>query len=274
LTAWDLDDLPAVVEAGGVRGYPALVDAGSSTSVKVFATEEEAATAHPRGVLRLLALTVPNPVSYVRDHLTGAEKLALAASPYPSTAALWDDALLATLADAARGRAPRDRAAFEALRTEVSAGLVDALFATVALMAKVLTAAREVDKAISSASSLAFMAPLTDARSQLASLVHPGFAGIAGVAHLRRLPIYLAGILHRVARLPENPGRDRAWQTEVEQATTLYLDHQGKLPLTADTPARLAEVRWMLEELRLSLFAQHLGAAGPVSVPRIRKALG
>ena len=273
LTAWSLEELPSVVEAGGVRGYPALVDAGSSVNVKVFATEEEAATAHPRGVLRLLALTVPNPVTYVRDHLTGAEKLALAASPYPSTAALWDDALLATLAAAAGDRAPRDRAAFEALRSEVSAGLVDALFDTVALMAKVLTAAREVDKAISSASSLAFMAPLTDARSQLAGLVHPGFAGIAGVAHLRRIPTYLAGILHRVARLPENPGRDRAWQTEVEQATTLYLDHQGKLPLTADTPARLADVRWMLEELRLSLFAQHLGAAGPVSVQRIRKAL-
>ncbi len=81
------------------------------------------------------------------------------------------------------------------------------------------------------------------------------------------------GILHRVARLADNPGRDRTWQTEVEQATTLYLDAGGTLPLAADTPARLAEVRWMLEELRLSLFAQHLGAAGPVSVQRIRKAL-
>jgi ATP-dependent helicase HrpA len=273
LTAWEAD-IPAVVEAGGVRGYPALVDAGTSVGVRVFATEEEAATAHPRGVLRLLALTVPTPVSYVREHLTAAEKLALAASPYPSTAALWDDALLATLAETAHGQAPRDRAAFEALRTEVSAGLVDALFDTVALIAKVLTAAREVDRAISSASSLAFMGPLTDARSQLSGLVHPGFAGIAGVARLRRVPLYLAGTLHRVTRIAENPGRDRAWQTEIEQATTLYLDHQGKLPLTADTPARLAEVRWMLEELRLSLFAQHLGAAGPVSVQRIRKALG
>ena len=274
LTTWSLDELPVVVEAGGVRGYPALVDAGSSVSVKVFATEEEASTAHERGVLRLLALTVPTPVSYVREHLTAAEKLALAASPYPSTAALWDDALLATLAEAAHGAVPRDHAAFEALRTEVSANLVDALFHTVALMAKVLTAAREVDKAISSASSLAFMGPLTDARGQLAGLVHPGFAGIAGVARLRRVPLYLAGLLHRVTRLAENPGRDRAWQTEVEQATTLYLDHQGKLPLSAETPTRLAEVRWMLEELRLSLFAQHLGAAGPVSVQRIRKALG
>jgi ATP-dependent helicase HrpA len=274
ITTWDFDPLPAVVEAGGVRGFPALVDAGTSGAVRVFATEDEATSAHPRGVLRLLALTVPNPVSYVRDHLTGPEKLALAASPYPSTAALWDDALLATLAATAGDRAPRDRAGFEALRTEVSAGLVDALFDTVALITKVLTAAREVDRAITAASSLAFMGPLTDSRGQLQALVHPGFAGLAGLAHLRRMPVYLAGIQHRVARLADNPGRDRAWQTEVEQAVNLYLDAGGSLPLTPGTPARLVAVRWMIEELRLSLFAQHLGAAGPVSVPRIRKALG
>lgn len=274
LTTWDVGTLPALVEAGGVRGYPALVDQGASVAVRVFATDDEAATAHSRGVLRLLALTVPSPVSYVRDHLTAPEKLALAASPYQSMPALWDDALLATLAAAAGDRSARDLAGFEALRAEVSAGLVDALFDTVALIAKVLTAAREVDRAISAASSLAFMGPLGDARGQLAALVHPGFAGIAGVAPLRRMPVYLAGLLHRIARLADNPGRDRAWQTDVEQAENLYLDAGGTLPLTSDTSAKLAEVRWMLEELRLSLFAQHLGAAGPVSVQRIRKALG
>jgi ATP-dependent helicase HrpA len=209
----------------------------------------------------------------VRDHLTAPEKLALAASSYPSTPALWDDALLATLAAAVGDRAPRDPVAFEALRAEVSAELVDGLFDTVALIAKVLTAAREVDRAIAAASSLAFMGPLTDARAQLQALVHPGFAGLAGMTRLRRMPVYLAGLLHRIARLADNPGRDRAWQTEVEQAQNLYLDAGGTLPLTRDTSAKLAEVRWMLEELRLSLFAQHLGAAGPVSVQRIRKAL-
>jgi ATP-dependent helicase HrpA len=273
LTTWDFDTLPAVVEAGPVRGYPALVDMKSSVGIRVFATDAEALASHPRGALRLLSLTVPSPVGYVRDHLSDAEKLALAASPYSSTPALWDDALLATLAAVTGDRAPRDKPGFDALRAEVSAGLLDGLFETVAVMAKVLTSAREVDRAIAAASSLAFMGPLTDARSQLGGLVHAGFAGIAGVARLRRMPVYLSGILHRVARLADNPGRDRTWQTEVEQATTLYLGAGGTLPLTVDTPARLAEVRWMLEELRLSLFAQHLGAAGPVSVPRIRKAL-
>src|SRR5690606_28656040 len=136
-----------------------------------------------------------------------------------------------------------------------------------------LTSAKEADKAISNASSLAFMSPLADARAQLAALVHPGFVRVTGLAQLARVPVYLAGIRHRVEKLAENPGRDRAWQTQLEEAVALYRAAGGELPLGAATPAALVPVRWMLEELRLSLFAQHLGAAGPVSVQRIRKAL-
>ena len=276
ITVWDMGEIPRVIEsstgAGTVRGYPALVDEGSTVALRVFATAAEQASAHPRGVRRLLALTVPSPLGYVNDHLTQAEKLLLVASPYPSNAALLDDALIAVLDEQLAGRAPSTKAEFEALRIEVSAGLMDALFALVAQVAKVIDAWRVADRAISGASSLAFMSPLADARSQLGALVHPGFVR-AGAAALRRLPVYLAGITHRVERLADNPGRDRQWQTEVEQAAALYLDAGGTLPLEPDTDPRLADVRWMLEELRLSLFAQHLGAAGPVSVQRIRKAL-
>ncbi|MGE3449650.1 MAG: ATP-dependent RNA helicase HrpA, partial [Microbacteriaceae bacterium] len=274
ITTWDLGDLPELVESGPVRGYPALVDQGSSAAVRVFATAAEQAREHPRGVRRLLALTIPSPLGYVNDHLTQAEKLLLAASPYPSTAALLDDALLAVLDDHLAGRAPFTAAGFEALRVEVSAGMMDELFAVVAQAAKVIDAARVADRAISGASSLAFMGPLADARAELTALVSPGFVRTTGVAQLRRLPVYLAGITHRVERLADNPGRDRQWQTEVEQATALYQDAGGTLPLPPDSEPRLVTARWMLEELRLSLFAQHLGAAGPVSVQRIRKVLG
>ncbi|MEO8528428.1 MAG: ATP-dependent RNA helicase HrpA, partial [Pseudolysinimonas sp.] len=273
LTAWDFGELATMVESGGVRGYPALVDEGRTAGIRVFATESEAQRAHPLGIRRLLALALPSPAGYVRDHLTGPEKLALAASPYPSAAALLDDALLATIADLAGDRAPRSRPDFETLRDNISSSLVDAMFDTVSLATRVLTEAREVDRAISAASSLAFLGPLGDARAQLDALVHPGFIATTGTTRLRRVPVYLAGLLHRIARLTDNPGRDRTWQTEVEQAMALYEESGGTLPLAPDTHPRLVEVRWMLEELRLSLFAQHLGAAGPVSVQRVRKAL-
>jgi ATP-dependent helicase HrpA len=281
LTSWDFDALPTKLEttiaSGSITGYPALVDQSTSVAIRVFGTAADQAREHARGVRRLIALTVPSPLSYVQDHLTVTEKLQLATSPYRSTAALFDDALLATidqLVDSAAGeRAPVTRAAFESLRAEVNAALVDALFATVSLAARVLGGAREVDRAISAAASLSLMAPLADARSQLNGLVHPGFLRITGIAQLRRVPVYLAGITHRVAKLSDAPGRDRVWLTEVEEATTAYLDAGGVLPLEFDTTAKLRAVRWMLEELRLSLFAQHLGTPAPVSLPRIRKAL-
>jgi ATP-dependent helicase HrpA len=277
LTSWDFATLPEILEGAQgtsmVRGYPALVDEGASVGIRVFATASDQERSHPGGVARLLALSVPSPTAYVQQHLTGPEKLALAAGPYPSTAALLDDALLAVVDEIAAGRAPRDRAAFDDLRAEISTRLIDELFEAVSGTARVLTAAREADRAIAAASSLSLMAPLADARAQLEGLVYPGFVRAGGLARLRRIPVYLAGIVHRVSRLAENPGRDRAWLTEVETAVALYRDAGGPLPLEPGTSPALVAVRWMLEELRLSLFAQHLGTAGPVSVQRIRKAL-
>lgn len=277
LTTWEFDALPeqvAATQAGAsVVGYPALVDEGASVGVKVFTSRAEADAAHARGVRRLVALTLPSPLGYVQEQLTTPEKLVLATAPYPSTKALLDDVLLAVIDELAVDDAPRDRAGFDALRERVSGGLMDGLFRAAGLTARVLTAAKEVDKAIFAASNLAFMSPLADVRSQLDALVHPGFVRTTGLAQLARVPVYLAGIRHRIEELAENPGRDRAWQTQVEEATALYRAAGGELPLAPTTPARLVPVRWMLEELRLSLFAQHLGAAGPVSVQRIRKAL-
>jgi ATP-dependent helicase HrpA len=115
--------------------------------------------------------------------------------------------------------------------------------------------------------------PLADAREQLDTLVFPGFVSLTGLRQLRRLPVYLTGITHRVARLAEHPGRDRAWLTEVQTATERYRAAGGMLPQARDAPAHLIRARWLLEEFRLSLFAQHLGTAESVSLQRITKVL-
>ena len=166
------------------------------------------------------------------------------------------------------------RSEFEAARDAVSATIVDSLFQTVALVSKIVGKSRDADRAIKQATSMALITPLADARAQLENLVYPGFVGATGLERLRRLPAYLDGIVHRVAKLPENPGRDRVWMSEVELATDRYRDAGGELPLPAGAEPRLRRARWMLEELRLSLFAQHIPTAEPVSLQRITKALG
>ncbi|WP_349897559.1 ATP-dependent RNA helicase HrpA [Parafrigoribacterium soli] len=277
LTSWDFDSLPQTLDtkqAGNtIRAYPALVDEGSSVAIRLMSTPQDQAKAMRAGVRRLLLIAVPSPTGYVQSHLTGPEKLALAQSPYRSTAELFADCLAACV-DAVLGEQEVwTRADFERMRDTVSETIVDSLFATVSLLASVLGSAREAEKAISGASNIALLSPLADMREQLSNLVYPGFVSATGNRQLARLPIYLRGITHRVGKLTENLGRDRVWMTEVQSATERYTAAGGTLPLASEAPERIRHARWLLEELRISLFAQHLGTAESVSLQRIVKVL-
>jgi ATP-dependent helicase HrpA len=282
MTTWDIDDLPAVVDtrvAGGViRGYPALLDDGTSVSARIEATPAQAETATRSGVRRLVLLSTPSPAEYVLDHLTATEKLALATSPYPSARAAVEDCRVA-VADAVitrvqPGGVVRTRAEFERVQDAFADAVVDELFATVSLLARILTAAREVERAVKATNALTLLSALGDVKGQLAGLVFPGFVSRTGTARLGHLPRYLQGALVRLSALPDNPGRDRQRQTEFEHAAGLYAEAGGRIPLPPDAPERLVEVRWMLEEYRISLFAQNLGTASSVSLPRISRTLG
>ncbi|MBN9157589.1 MAG: ATP-dependent RNA helicase HrpA [Microbacterium sp.] len=288
ITTWDLGDLPEVLDtrvAGGVvRGYPALVDQRTSVALRVEATAEAALSATREGVLRLVLLGIPSPASYVQQHLTSAEKLALAASPYPNVATLIEDARAAVaraaidrLTTPATGTGTagivRTEADFARVRDGVSTVVVDELFALVSLVAKILTKAREVERALKGQNSLALLGPLNDIRGQLAGLLPNGFISGAGAERLAQFPRYLDGILDRLRTLADAPGKDRTRQSEYERMAQAYADAGGAIPLPAGSAPRLVEVRWLLEEYRVSLFAQRLGTAQPVSPQRIMKAL-
>jgi ATP-dependent helicase HrpA len=281
LTEWTFGDLPDVVDtrvAGGVvRGYPAIVDEGATVALRIEATPEAAATATHAGARRLLLLAVPSPSAYVLDHLTSAEKLALAASPYPSAKALVEDARVA-VADAVIARtAPdgvvRTRAGFDAVRDALSAVVVDELFQTVSLTAKILTTARDVERAVRGQNSLTLLGALNDVKSQVAGLVFPGFISRTGTTRLAHFPRYLRGALDRVKALADNPGRDRQRMSEFERAAAAFAEAGGVIPVPAGQAPALTRTRWLLEEYRVSLFAQQLGTAEAVSLQRIQKAL-
>ena len=281
LTAWTFGDLPEVLDtrvAGGVvRGYPAIVDQGKTVSVRVESTPDAAAAATRDGVLRLVLLGVPSPSSYVQEHLTSQEKLALAASPYPSAAALIEDCRAAVARKVIEGLVPdgivRNEADFARVRDAVSSVLVDELFACVSLVARILTKSRDVERGIKSQNSLALLGPLNDIRTQLSGLLHPGFVSAAGADRLTQFPRYLEGMLDRLKTLSSEPGKDRARMTEYERMAKAFEDAGGTIPLSADATPALVEVRWLLEEYRVSVFAQRLGTAQPVSPQRIMKAL-
>ena len=167
----------------------------------------------------------------------------------------------------------RSGAEFARVRDGVSAIVVDELFALVSLVAKILTTSREVERAMKGQNPLALLGALNDIRGQLAGLLPSGFISRAGIERLGHYPRYLEGILDRLRTLADAAGRDRTRMTEYERMAQAYADAGGTIPLERTAESRLVEVRWLLEEYRVSLFAQRLGTAQPVSPQRIVKAL-
>jgi ATP-dependent helicase HrpA len=281
LTSWDFDELPTVVDTRHgdtvIRAYPALVDEGASVAIRLMATPADQARETPKGVRRLLMLAVPSPVAYVQQHLTAPEKLILATSPYQNTAALFADCLVAVVDDVLHRVKPDGqlytKKEFLTVRDRVSGAVMDQMFQTVSLVARTLTAARDAEKAMKSATAMTLLGALTDMRQQRERLVYPGFVSATGLQQLQRVPVYLVGITRRTAKLLEAPSRDRAWLTEVQQATERYETAGGTFPPTEGAPPALLRARWMLEEFRLSLFAQDLRPSESVSLQRIVKVL-
>ena len=293
LVTWPADlALPEVVETRvrgvAVTGYPALVDplAGSSAAagrdgragvgVRVLGNQAAAVAAHRAGLRRLLLDDVGLGTARVTTRWSGRQALALATGPYPSTEALVTDVQLAAIdALVPDLGAVRDPGSYAAVRGALRDGLEDEVHRLVGILVDVLTAWREADAAVRSSSSLALVAAARDVRAQLADLVGPGFVARTGAARLPHLVRYLRAASYRLAKAAENPHRDAALAVQVREVADAYDEAVARAAATPD-PARdaaLETVRWQLEELRVSLFAQHLGTPEKVSTTRIRKSL-
>ena len=228
--------------------------------------------------MRTLVLgVIPSPAKYVQEHLTQNEKLILAQSPYANLNALIDDAIAACIDNVLfTMRADGlifQKAEFETLRDRVQGIIMDTLFEAVSQVSRILSASRDAQRAIAGANSMTFLAVLSEEKAHIAALLPVGFVSAAGLPRLPRLLTYLRTITARIEKMQENPGRDRTLATEFETALTLFEAAGGRIPLPEHAPTHIARARWMLEELRVSLFAQNLGTAEPISVQRIRKVL-
>ena len=260
-----------------VTAYPALVDEGATVGLAVFGSEDEAEAHHRAGVRRLLELVLPDRSAGILASLGNAEKLGLASSPFASAAHVLLDCRRAVLTDAVDDHPPvRDEAAFRALVADVGPGLDDAVRAVVADVLVVLDRWRGADRLLSGRADMALLPALTDLRAQLARLVTDGFVGDAGARRLRRFPTYLAAIGQRRAKLDEGGAavaRDRQLLDQLTPVQEAWLNRVAALPEGRPAGAALREARWLLEEYRVSLWAQQLGVDGKVSDARIRKTL-
>jgi ATP-dependent helicase HrpA len=276
MTSWDVGTLPREVTLRGtgqaVRAYPALVDeGGASVGVKVLETAAAQRAATWAGTRRLLLLTIPSPARYVHDRLTNAARLTLSSAAHGSLGAVLDDAIVAA-ADAliASGGGPAwDEAGFARVRDHVAGSLAERTAAIVDQAVRVLEAAREVERRLEPLTAVPLQPARADVRAQLARLVHPGFIAATGADRLPDVERYLRAAARRLERLPDATAVDRDRMNAVHELERAYRERLAEAP---GAPG-LREVPWMLEELRVSHFAQSLGTRGPISAKRIRRAL-
>ncbi|MEU0722025.1 ATP-dependent RNA helicase HrpA [Streptomyces lavendulocolor] len=280
LTDWTIGTLTKVFEtrrAGQpVKAYPALVDAGETVSVRLFDTEAEQARAMWRGTRRLIMLNIPvNPAKFASDRLTNQQKLALSRNPHGSVQALFEDCATAAadrlIAD--HGGPAWDEKSFRKLYDKVRADLVELTIRTVDQVQQILAAWQACERRLKATNSLVLVNNVQDVREQLAALVPPGFVTATGLRRLPDLMRYLVAVDRRLQQMPTSVQRDTTRMEKVHEMQDEYAWLLEQLPKGRPVPQEVLDIRWMIEELRVSYFAHALGTAYPVSDKRIVKAI-
>jgi ATP-dependent helicase HrpA len=283
---WDFADLPGTVEMQrggiGLRGYPALVDRGESVSVQVLDSEQNARQAHHAGLRRLFMLKLAKEVRYLRRNLPGLRAMALqyaravdAPAGYIApgkadierelVALIVDLTFIEGFAQVRSGEAFRNR--IEQRRGEMMTLANDAG----SLVSEILQVYQGVRKRLASSNKINWMVSVADMKQQLDRLVYKGFIQNTPYEQLKQLPRYLKALEKRLEKLGHASGRDQQLTREMAGLYQQWLQRDQKYRESGRQDERLEEIRWSLEELRVSLFAQELKTAYPVSLKRIEK---
>ena len=283
--------IPTSVETTGdhgmtVRGYPALA-AGADGKVRLDVLADPALQAreHRRGLAALLAAAIALPEARITSRWPGAQALALAGSPYPDTSALVADIQLASARNLAAKWAAengldvadvRTRSQWDELRAWAKQRHEDEVYRISLDVAGICARRAEVDKWITESRSPALLATLADVKEQVANLVPSGFVSRTPAARLPHIERYLRAAYIRIQKAATNPSGDDALAWQIQDVNDKVEAARAAAASRAYDPsatAALDEARWMVEELRVSLFAQQLGTNGKVSAKRIAKVL-
>ena len=292
LTRWDFGALPESIEldrAGiKLRGYPALIDRGDSIAIQVLDSEESAARAMRAGLRRLIALHLGADLRRLRKGLPGLDRLRLQYAKAPKRRTGDDkadkadkagkdediaDELTALILDLTFviGQPPlRDQAAFlERLDTQ-RPRLASVANEVCALANDILARYQGLRRRLSSTTQINWIGSVQDIQAQLDRLVFRGFMQTVPYEHLQDYPRYLHAVEYRLERLGHAAAKDQQWMREMAELQRRWSERHAAARAAGRHDPRLEEIRWMLEELRVSLFAQQLGTAYPVSVKRIQ----
>jgi ATP-dependent helicase HrpA len=279
ITDWDFGELPELLEierkGRKLIGYPALVDCNDRCEIEVFDDAEDARAKHRDGLRRLFRLQLKEQVRFLEKSLNALQTIQMQAGTVPALAAalpsfelLRDQVIVAALdRTAVVAPWPTDNASFIARKDEARGKLSLIAQEVARLVATMVQEAAALPKKLNA--SRTFAAAVADIEQQLARLFPKGFIVDTPPAQLAHYPRYLKAIALRLDKLKSDPARDAQRMNEIAPLQAQFLRELAARKGTADP--RLDEFRWLLEELRVSLYAQELRTPMPVSVKRLAK---
>ncbi|WP_372436277.1 ATP-dependent RNA helicase HrpA [Vibrio metschnikovii] len=279
LHTWSFGELPKVYQQkrGGfeVKAYPALVDNKDSIEIKLFETESEQQTAMQAGQRRLILLNVPSPIKYLHSNLPNKSKLGLYFNPYGKVLDLIDDCIACGVDKLIEqhGGMVWQPEAFEALKEYVRAELGDTVVEIAQQVETILTTAYNINKRLKGKVDFTMAFALSDIKAQMEGLIFKGFATECGWKKLADILRYMKAIERRMEKLPVDPNKDRLHMLKIESVVNEYKTLLNKIPKGMAVPESVKEIRWMIEELRVSYFAQQLGTPYPISDKRVKQAI-
>jgi ATP-dependent helicase HrpA len=279
ITDWDFDPLPKefIEKQSGfdVKAYPALVDDKESVSIGLFDTREKALKENHLGLRRLVLMNIPSPVSYLQKQLPNKAKLGLYFNPFGQVKKLIDDCIYAATDELMDefDIETMDKNRFGKLRDFVRTELNERVLIIAQKVEVGLTTAHTIHKKMKGNVPLTMINAHSDIKSHVQSLVFEGFVTNLGVEKLDDWNRYIKGIARRLEKLVIDPSKDRIHQISIEKVSDAYKAKMSKVPIGQAPSSELLGIRWMIEELRVSYFAQQLGTNGPISEKRIMNAL-
>ena len=275
LHIWSFAELPQCYEQKqrgfSVKAFPAIVDEKDAVGIKLFETEFEQAVAMQQGLRRLLLLNVPSPIKYLHEKLPNKAKLGLYFTPFGYVLDLIDDCIACAVDKliADFGGFVWNEEGFDKLRDFVRENVNEVTVDIAQKVEQILTLTHQLNQRLKGKMDFTMAFALSDMKSQISGLIYQGFVQKSGYARLPDLLRYLQAIDKRMDKLAQDVNRDRAAMLRVEQVQQAYQQLLAKLPKSKPISDEVAEIRYMIEELRVSLFAQQLGTKYQVSEKRI-----
>ncbi|WP_442903558.1 ATP-dependent RNA helicase HrpA [Gilliamella sp. Lep-s21] len=277
LVDWNFGHLPSVYEEANnnytIKAYPAIIDNQHSVSIKLVDNQDEQQRLTKLGLRRLFMLNIPSPIKYLHEKLPNKSKLGLYFNSFGTVLSLIDDCIACGIdyLIEKNGQLIQSEDSYQALLDYIKGKINEIVVDIAKQVESILTLHYNISKKLKGRIDLSLAFALSDIKKQLDHLVYKGFVAQSGYKRLPDIFRYLSAIEKRIEKLMLNFTKDKQSMNVIEEIENQYEKWLNNLSENSKLQEKVINIRWMIEELRVNLFAQQLGTPYPISAKRIKQ---